>query len=37
MSVKRLEYHLIEHRVHWDNNKVILFSKFKNMTIFILK
>ena len=28
MSVKRLEYLLIEHRVHWDyNKKVILFSK----------
>ena len=29
MSVKRLEYLIIEHRVHWDNKKVILFCKIK--------
>ena len=37
MSVKRLEYLLIEHRVHWDNKKAILFSKNENMTIFYIK
>ena len=28
MSVKRLEYLLVEHRIHWDNNK--LFYTVKN-------
>ena len=29
MSVKRLEELPVEHRTHWDNKKVILYSKIK--------
>ena len=29
MSVKRLEYLLIKHRVHWDNNMTIFYIKMK--------
>ena len=29
MSVKRLEYFLVEHRIHWDNKKLFYTVKIK--------
>ena len=29
MSVKRLEYLVVEHRIHWDNKKLFYTVKLK--------